>query len=181
MRRHRYCAAHTLTGRYVIEAILTNNIRYLVTQYCEAQRAHRGVLGFVSKDTETPREDEQALISKVDSCEYCTFHSAFFDPRTVQEIRKTTPKPSWERSTQKLLAKIGFGTNLCVLIVITVLLYVTKPQALTGENFEAYALATSVGFLCLSTVFDEYATKKAKLSNLFAFALAVVFYINKIT
>lgn len=160
---------------------MTNNIRYLVTQYCEAQRAHRGVLGFVSQDTETPREDEQALISKVDSCEHCTFHSALFDPKTVQEIRKTSPKPSWERSVQKLLAKIGFGMNLCVLMLITVLLYITQPQALTGENFEAYVLATSVGFLCLSTVFDEYATKKAKLSNLFAFALAVVFYLNKIT
>ncbi|ENQ1033369.1 hypothetical protein ACENF1_004505 [Vibrio parahaemolyticus] len=151
-------------------------IRYLVTQNCSNDK-HNGALGVVSIASKDPRRDEQLLISQVESCNNCKFHSMFYPPEEVAEIKRSSMTPTWVKRINRFLAKLGFLINTLSFLLIIVWVSLSDNLTIFGENFEKYAVTFSIAGLCLAAMSDENATTSTKLTNLFALAIAVVYLI----
>lgn len=155
-------------------------IRYLVTQSC-SNDLHNGALGVVSIDSNNPREDEQLLISQVESCQKCKFHSMFYAPEKVVEIKRTLTEPIWIKKVNKFLGKLGFAINFIVFVLLVISISLSEKHTFFGDNFERYAVACTIAGLCLASITDENTTNSTKLANVFALAVAVIYFVASVT
>ncbi|MUK71465.1 hypothetical protein [Aliivibrio fischeri] len=144
-------------------------IRYLVTQCCE-NNEHNGALGVVSETSNSPREDEQNLISKVEQCEKCHFHSIFFCDENVVEIKRkelTGKEKIYEQIVKSMYVFVLVG-----LLAISLLLSYIFPSILKSSEFSAFAAFSSLGLIAIASLLDPNTISQAKWANVVAFVFS---------
>ncbi|MBS9816556.1 hypothetical protein LC147_27455 [Vibrio harveyi] len=151
-------------------------IRYIVIQKCSNPK-HIGALGSVNSDSNTPRDDEQRLISAVYRCDNCTFHSLFYCEGDLVPIElNATLTKSNATSEEKavMFNKVVYYFLLFVLLATSCVNLYYLPDNWRNESFIQFLTMNALGLVALGGIIDSSKAKYTKFANMIAFVCSVL-------
>lgn len=149
--------------------------RYVVSQRCNNQEknSHNRVLGVIFEDVEDRAKKEQELISSIDKCDECQFHSSIVKDDCLKILPYTNKLPDGKWFNKDLTKYLSL-IIIVVVLALSISLGNISTDFFKDDKYLNYLAMAGVLLVALATFDSASSSRFSIIANFIVVGVAVL-------